>query len=81
MESASPTIKLKINWIVYSLVLGVAERFTNDYIEGVGGEAVFTKRSLGWFLALEGSHEVLHLGYKKPDLAPGDRMKITFEKV
>lgn len=35
----------------------------------------------GWFVALRGSWEALGLGFDKPDLAPGDKMRVSLEKV
>lgn len=38
-------------------------------------------QDLGWFVALDGSREALGLGPDKPDLAPGDKMRVSLEKV
>ena len=59
----------------------VREHTTETYIGGVGKDATFQTKSHGWFLYLEGSYEAIHMGAEKPEFNPGDRVKITFEKV
>lgn len=36
---------------------------------------------IGYFLALEGSHESIFLGTEKPTISSGARVKITIEEV
>lgn len=70
----------KIKYIVKTTVIGVAEQFRDVWASGIGKETVFHKRSLGWFLHLEGSNEAICLGTERPIFKVGDEIKITIEK-
>jgi hypothetical protein len=72
---------LPTRYIVQSKVLKVVELTIKTYVSGVGPEARFKEKSLGWYLYLEGSYEAIHMGSSKPEFEAGDRVKITFEKV
>lgn len=37
--------------------------------------------SIGWFMRLEGSWEKMNMGGVRPDIAVGDKIKVTMEKV
>jgi len=70
--------------MIYSLsttVLSVEEGFKTHHISGSGPDAVFEKESLGWFVHFEGSYEAIYLGDSRPNFNPGDKVKVTFEKV
>ena len=58
-------------------VVKVEEKFEILRTEHNGDQR---KRSMGWFILLEGSWEYLHIGYSKPELSPGDRINITIWK-
>jgi hypothetical protein len=75
------TENVPIRYVVHSTVVKVEERFTRDYVDGIGDNARFTERSLGWYVYLQGSYEALHVGASKPAWAFRDRVKITIEKV
>ena len=77
MESA----EVKMRYIINSKVSAIQEEFDQKYISGFGDNAVFEKKSKGWFVFLEGSYEKLHLGTEKPDWKKGDKIRITMEKV
>lgn len=77
MESA----QAKVRYVIPTKVVAVEERFKDVYVSGFGDKAVFERRSLGHFAFLRGSYEALHVGYEKPDLKPGDEIKISIEKV
>ena len=68
-------------YVINSEVNTVEEHKVPCYISGIGPDAIFTEKSLGWFVYLKGSHEALHLGPERPTLAKGDKVKITVEKV
>ena len=53
-------------------VVKVEQRFKRNYVNGVGKEAQFTEETLGWFVALAGSHEALRCGDTKPNISKGD---------
>lgn len=71
----------RMRYIINSTVRGVTEEFYEKYISGFGDSAVFERTSKGWFIFLSGSYEKLHLGFDKPDIKVGDKVKITIEKV
>lgn len=51
-----------------SRVISISERFKQKWVGGAGKDARFEERSLGWFVGLERSHEVLFIGTEKPDI-------------
>jgi len=57
------------------------QRFRSEWAGGIGKDATYNEICLGWFIHLEGSWEMLYVGYSKPDLNPGDMVRITLEKV
>lgn len=67
------------SYVFSSTVASVSERTRKEYVFGSGKEAVFRDEPLGWFVALEGSHEALWVGTERPDLRPGDRVKISIQ--
>lgn len=85
MESAEAKMTLKINYVVYTKVTYVAERFDERYTNiaeaKTEGQVEKERRSKGWFVQFEGSHEAIHLGNEKPTFEVGDTIRITFEKV
>lgn len=82
MSSIEPAPRtLKINYVVYTQVVKIEEKFTRDYVSGFGYSTEYANRSLGWFVYLKGSYEALFLGMEKPSFGHGDKIRITFEKV
>ena len=69
-----------MNYIIHSTVVSVTseERVARGHM--VNGEPVFDREKLGWFLLLLGSHEKLFLGWEKPELKTGDKVRITIAK-
>lgn len=59
----------------------VWEQIEKVYVNGTGNSAVFESVSRGWFVAFQGSYEALFFGEERPEFQPGDRIKITFEKI
>jgi hypothetical protein len=76
MESA----QAQVRYVTYTKVTEVTFRQRQSYKDGVGAAATFEEIPLGWFVYMEGSYEALHVGMDKPDLEPGDKIKITVEK-
>lgn len=76
MESTTGTlvyIKTKIK--------SIREEFEKVHVSGVGKDAIFTERSLGYFVAFEGSQEAIYFGDAPPPTwSVGDEIKITFTK-
>jgi hypothetical protein len=70
-----------MRWVTHTRVLSVRKEMRKIYLSGFGEEAKFREQSLGWYMHLEGSYESLHLGFEKPEIHAGDRVKITVEKV
>lgn len=71
----------KINYVVLATVKAVHEGTEVVGVGFQGGKASFARKSCGWFVSFEHSHEALYLGDEKPTLEPGDRVKITFERL
>lgn len=62
-------------------VVAVEERFeTIGARKGVGGQTEFVRRSIGWFILLQGGAS-LYLDDQKPAIAKGDRVRLTLEVV
>lgn len=66
---------------IFTKVLRNEESFESIHVSGSGEAAVFTKKSLGWFVTFEGSYEALYFGDTKPTLTVGKTVKITFQEV
>lgn len=66
---------------IYTKVVKNEESFERLHLSGSGESAVFTKRSLGWFVTFEGSYESLFFGDEKPKLSVGKTVKITFQEI
>lgn len=70
-----------IRYTVFSRVREVERRSKRVYVSGIGYEAIFREVDLGYYVWLEDSHESLHVGFDDPIFKPGDKVKITFEKI
>lgn len=77
MESA----EAKVVYSIDTKVAGIQEEFGNEWLSGVGQDAIFHKYSKGWFVHFEGSHEKLFLGKDKPTLEVGDLIEIFITRV
>lgn len=75
MESPETTLEVKF----VARVVKITEHKYNQWIKGVGNEAVFQVISLGWFVTLEGSHESIFVGWFKPRIRFGSMATITIE--
>ena len=71
----------KINYVVFATVKAVHEGTEVVGVGFDGGKVSFARRSIGWYVNFEHSHEALFLGHEKPSLEAGDRIKITFERL
>lgn len=69
-----------VKYIIETMVTGLLNKSKKKYVSGIGKNAVFDDEPLGWFLHLEGSHEVIFMGIEKPELKDGDKIRITIEK-
>lgn len=67
--------------VFFSKVIATFEKLQPIWLGGVGDNAKFEDKPLGWFVHLQGSFEALHVGMEEPTLKPGDKVKITLEKV
>lgn len=72
---------LKINYSIWTKIVKIEESFESIHVSGSGEAAIFTKKSLGWFVTFEGSYEALYFGNTKPILNVGKTVKITFQEV
>lgn len=74
------SIKTKVRYIIHTEVIDIQERFKARYVSGIGKDYQVEWDTLGFFIFLKGSYEVLHVGAEKPEIARGDKVKITIEK-
>lgn len=70
-----------MRYIFETKVKQIYEQKDKRHISGFGSDAVFEDISRGWFALLEGSWEALHLGKDKPELKPGDKIKVIIERI
>jgi hypothetical protein len=69
-------------YTILSKVRKLEQLKRKQYVSGVGGDAIFNEHSVGWYIHLDGSRESLYIGDSQPlDLAVGDEVKVTIEKV
>lgn len=61
-------------------VSAVEERYSRTWARGVGKEAEFDTHSLGWFVTFLQHQIAVRIGDNKPDLGPGDRVRLTLER-
>lgn len=66
-------------YTIQTKVTAVREIKEKIHTKGVGKDAEFEEVSLGWFLHLDGSRELIHVGPDKPELKAGDPIRITIE--
>lgn len=83
MEPAKTPVKIMNaeRYVINTNVVRVFDKHERKYVSGTGYEALFENVFVGWYMALEGSHEALFMGMIKPTWKPGDKIKITLEKV
>jgi len=67
-------------YVIRTRVTDVFERKQDCWVSGVGKDAVFSTKNLGWYILLDGSHEAIFLDTIRPDLAVGDIVEITIQK-
>lgn len=61
-------------------VVDVYERIKSVYVTGVGKDAIFDCKSLGWWVRLLGSREAIYAGDSKPSLEAGDLVTVRITK-
>jgi hypothetical protein len=62
-------------------VAAVEERYNKVHVRGIGKETEFRDDSLGWFVKFAQHQIAIRVGDNKPDLGPGDRVRLTLERV
>lgn len=67
-------------YVTKTTITRVFEHTKKIHVGGFGNDAVFEDRSAGWYITMRGSYEALHVGAERPELAPGDPVKITVER-
>lgn len=75
------SLKTKVKYTIETTVLSVKEAKQRNWVSGTGADAQFEEASKGWYVHLDGSFEGLYLGVEKPELNPGDKIRITLEKI
>ena len=71
---------VKTAYVVFTRVVSVTEEQYAVRGRIVDGQAIVEKAALGWYVLFEGSHEKLFLGWDRPELAAGDKVKISIER-
>lgn len=71
----------KVKYIFETTVLSIKQAKQKNWVSGTGENAKFEEVSMGWYVHLDGSFEGLYLGVEKPELNPGDEIRITLEKI
>lgn len=70
----------KTAYAIYTQVVSVTQEEYAVRGRIVNGEAIVEKQDLGWYVLFEGSHEKLFLGWDRPELSAGDKVKILIER-
>lgn len=81
MESPQAKMKPIYIYVLTTQVSRVFEHREKKHISGSGDNAMFETVSKGWYMAMEDSYEALYLGEEKPNWNPGDKVKITLERL
>ena len=66
-------------YITGRIIKRVYERKHYEYISGLGEDALFSERSEGWAIELEGPNPMTLLVEEQPKAEPGQVMKVTYE--
>lgn len=63
--------------VIYTRILDIQKRHVKNWISGVGKEAEFHYDFIGYYILLEGSHEMLCVGLEESRLRVGQKVKIS----
>lgn len=74
------SVESALTYVIKTKVTHIEERWQDVYVSGIGKDATFSKSSMGWFVGFDGSHELLQLGYERPQLYLGDLVEISIRK-
>jgi hypothetical protein len=72
---------MSTKFVMLDVVRRVEERFARQHVRGSGEHAVFAKNSEGWYAVFESCPASIYLGSSEPELAAGDRVRLTVERV
>jgi hypothetical protein len=61
-------------------VTKVEERFTSVYVSGIGKEAIFQNKSIGWWITLS-SGISLYVGEDSAGFKERDKIQLTFGRM
>ena len=67
--------------VIYTYVLEVQKRHMKNWVTGTGEEAEFRVDFIGYYILLQGSHEMLCVGLEDPRLRVGQRVKISIPPI
>jgi len=67
--------------ILYTHIRDIQKRHIKTWISGVGKEAEFHDDFIGYYILLQGSHEMLCVGLEEPRLRVGQRVKISITPI
>lgn len=70
-----------MRYVIETKVLKIEELFDRKYEGGFGNNTQFKSLSKGFFVSFEGSYEKLNLGFERPELKVGDKVKIVIERM
>ena len=69
-----------MTYVIETRVVRLEEKSRVAGAKKVGDDVVVERETLGWFVLLEGSHEMLYLGRDQPsDLVVGQKVRIRIE--
>lgn len=76
-------VKASVKFVIETHVVAVDEiqRVLSTSYKDKDGNFSKEEETLGWFVWLNGSQERLFLGKERPELYPGDKVKVTIERV
>lgn len=80
-ETEITTVGDRVVYVAYTTILSIEEVFHTIRSEKIGDEVVSQRESLGWFVHFDGSRESIGFGKTQPELAKGDKIKISFERL
>lgn len=62
-------------------VKSVEQRFEKVHVSGIGPDAVFIDKPIGWFLVMSSWPAAINFGQIKPECKAGDKLILSFRKV
>lgn len=71
---------MKHRIVCHATVKSVENRIARQWVRGFGADAVFERKSEGWYVGIANWPASIFFGREQPRLQAGDRVRITVEK-